>query len=107
MQSLGFPLFLTRGSRAIARIIKTEPAKIMWRYSLAKESAGPFVPSKLMEVLQKINPPAVKTAPAMRHKGKALFIISRASPVFPSPSLRAIRLDEPIPIIIPAAIIAR
>ena len=41
IQSLGFPSFLTRGSRAIARTIKTEPAKMILRYSPAKERAGP------------------------------------------------------------------
>jgi len=107
IQSFGFPSFLTRGSRAILRIRKIEPRKIICRYSRARLRAVPLATRRSIEVLQKISPHMVKMAPARRHKGKVLFTISSAPFALPFPSSRAVRLDEPIPIIMPAPIITR
>ena len=106
MESFGFPSFLTKGSRASVRTMKTEPRKMILRYSRAKVRAGPLAPRRLIEVSQKTSPPTVKMAPARRLKGKALCTMSRAPFVFPFPSSSAVRLDEPIPISTPTAIIA-
>ena len=75
IQSLGLPSFLTNGSRAIVRIIKIEPMKMILMYSPAKARAVPLAPRMLIEVSQKISPATVITAPVRRQSEKALCTI--------------------------------